>query len=137
MFYFPSSWDGRKGLPGGGDVKNKRWRAAVISFILLLLLSACTAQSADEAVAPEPGDLQLDHLQEAAIWYNRYHELAPDDLLGLKRLAEVCTALEDPSTGLRAGAGVGDESCRQAAERARREPGDKERENRIQEEGRR
>ena len=47
----------------------------------------------------------------------------PDDLLGLKRLAEVCTALEDPSTGpfgeaqdrLRAGAGVEDESCREAA----------------------
>jgi len=43
----------------------------------------------------------------------------------LKRLAEVCTALEDPSTGpfgkaqdrLRAGAGVDDESCREATER--------------------
>jgi len=80
---------------------------------------------------------RLANLQEAAAWYNRYHALSPDDLLGLKKLAEVCTALEDPSTGLRAGAGVGDGSCRQAAERARREPGDKERENRIQEEGRR
>ena len=37
----------------------------------------------------------------------------------LKRLAEVCTALEDPSTGLRAGAGAGveDESCRETAGR--------------------
>ncbi|MFH1929669.1 MAG: hypothetical protein ABIK79_16080 [Chloroflexota bacterium] len=32
----------------------------------------------------------------------------------LKRLTEVCAALEDPSTGLRAGAGVEDENCRLA-----------------------
>jgi len=64
-------------------------------------------------------------LQEAAYYYTRYHALAPDDLLGIKKLAEVCTALEDPSTGpfgeaqdrLRTGAGVEDESCRQATER--------------------
>lgn len=44
-------------------------------------------------------------------YYNRYHALAPDDLLGpstgsgqsLKKLAEVCTVLE--------GAGVEDENC--------------------------
>ena len=48
-------------------------------------------------------------MQQAAYYYNRYHALAPDDLLGLKRLAEVCTALEE--------AGVEDEGCREAAER--------------------
>jgi len=49
---------------------------------------------------------QLANLQQAAYYYNRYHELAPDDLLSLKRLAEVCTALEQ--------AGVEDEGCCQA-----------------------
>jgi len=46
-------------------------------------------------------------LQQAAVWYNRYYALAPDDLLGLKKLTEVCTTLEE--------AGVEDESCREAA----------------------
>ena len=50
-------------------------------------------------------------LEEAAGWYGKYHEMAPDDLLGLKRLAEVCTALEE--------AGVEDASCREAAARVR------------------
>ncbi len=40
-------------------------------------------------------------LSEAARWYAQYHSLAPDDLLGLERLVEVCTMgkadVEDPS----------------------------------------
>ena len=48
-----------------------------------------------------------ERLEEAARWYEQYHALAPDDLLGLKRLAEVCAALEQ--------AGVEDESCGEAA----------------------
>ena len=64
-------------------------------------------------------------LWRAAYNYARYHALAlrqvypersrrtqdkpPDDLLGLKRLVEVCTALEQ--------AGVEDESCQEATER--------------------
>lgn len=44
-------------------------------------------------------------LSEAARWYAQYHSLAPDDLLGLKRLVEVCTTLEE--------AGVEDPSCRE------------------------
>jgi len=47
--------------------------------------------------------------EEAAEWYARYYEVAPDDLLGLKRLAEICTALEE--------AGIEEEGCRKAAER--------------------
>jgi len=47
-------------------------------------------------------------LSEAARWYAQYHSLAPDDLLGLKRLVEVCTTLGE--------AGVEGQSCRQAAE---------------------
>jgi cytochrome c-type biogenesis protein CcmH/NrfG len=48
-------------------------------------------------------------LQEAIKWYRQVHEMASDDLLGLKRLAEACAAME--------GAGVEDENCHQAAER--------------------
>jgi tetratricopeptide (TPR) repeat protein len=48
-----------------------------------------------------------EQLKDAARWYGQYHALVSDDLLGLKRLAEVCTALEQ--------AGADDESCRQAA----------------------
>jgi len=47
-------------------------------------------------------------LSEAARWYAQYHSLAPDDLLGLERLVEVCTTLGE--------AGVEGQSCRQAAE---------------------
>lgn len=47
-------------------------------------------------------------LSEAARWYAQYHSLVPDDLLGLKRLVEVCTTLGE--------AGVEGQGCRQAAE---------------------
>jgi len=53
------------------------------------------------------------NLQQAATWYSRYHALAPDDLLGLKKLAEVCTALKE--------AGVEDKSCGEATERVIRD----------------
>jgi len=56
-------------------------------------------------------------LQEAAYYYSRYYALAFRDLVGLKRLAEVCAALEE--------AGVEDEGCREAAERAAGGQGDK------------
>lgn len=48
-------------------------------------------------------------LQQAAYWYNQYHALAPDDLLGLKRLVGACTTLEQTA--------VEDENCLAAAER--------------------
>jgi hypothetical protein len=31
---------------------------------------------------------------EAAKWYAKYHQLAPEDLLGLKKLVEICEELE-------------------------------------------
>jgi tetratricopeptide (TPR) repeat protein len=46
-------------------------------------------------------------LSEATYWYAQYAKLVPDDLLGLKSLAEACTELETSS--------YGDESCRKAA----------------------
>lgn len=45
-------------------------------------------------------------LGKAARWYVQYNELAPDDLLGLKRLTDACAALE--------AADVEDENCRRA-----------------------
>jgi tetratricopeptide (TPR) repeat protein len=64
---------------------------------------------AEERGSGGAGEQGVEDPMEAAAWYDRYHEVAPEDLLGLKRLAEVCGALE--------GAGVGDRSCRSAAER--------------------
>jgi len=125
-------------------VRNRcRW-AIITGFILFLLLSACAAPSVAGRPTNQPADLpsanlpladlqtrRLANLRQAAYYYTRYHALVlrqvypeqsrraqdrlPDDLLGLKWLTEVCTALEDPSTGpfgeaqdrLRAGAGVG------------------------------
>ena len=40
------------------------------------------------------GEIGGGHLREAAKWYAKYHELAPDDLLGLKKLVEICEELE-------------------------------------------
>jgi len=108
-------------------VRHRHWNLSLIGWglIFTLLLSACAAPAQPpNHLATQSADLptcRLANLQEAAAWYNRYHALAPDDLLSLKKLAEVCTALEDPSTGLRTGAGVEDESCREAAERVMRE----------------
>jgi len=44
---------------------------------------------------PPPANLQtskLAYLHHAAYNYARHQTLAPDDILGLKRLAEVCNA---------------------------------------------
>ena len=124
-------------------MRRMHWSLSLIGwgFIFTLLLPACTALPAAGRPPDQPADLplanlqtrKLAHLHQAAYNYARYQTLAPDDLLGpsarlrtsLKRLAEVCAALEDPSTGpfgeaqdrLRAGAGVDDESCREATER--------------------
>jgi hypothetical protein len=94
------------------------------ALILVLLLSACappppqpnrltdrpTRQATDDSLTQPVlchSLFDVRSLQEAATWYNQYHTFAPDDLLGLKRLIEVCTALEE--------SGVDDESCRKAA----------------------
>ena len=102
---------------------NRRWASCVAFLTLALLLSARAAPApqltnlppaasltrslADSPPAnlkPETLKLETTYLQQAAYYYARYHALAPDDLLGLKRLVGVCTALE--------GAGVEEESCR-------------------------
>jgi tetratricopeptide (TPR) repeat protein len=54
-----------------------------------------------------PSSRPQGQLKDAARWYGQYYALASDDLLGLKRLAEVCMVLEQ--------VGMEDESCRQAA----------------------
>ena len=146
-------------------MRHRHWNRSLIGwgFIFTLLLPACAAPAQPTSpptaaptiqspTGPPPAGLQLAHLHQAAYNYARHHTLAlrqvypersrrtqdrlPDDLLGLKRLAEVCTALEYPSTGpfgkaqdrLRAGAGVEDPSCREAVERVTGRQGDRGRE---------
>ncbi len=64
------------------------------------------------------GETKRRNLREAAKWYEQYHDLATDALLGLDRLVEVCAALEE--------AGVEDESCHEAAERVAKKQGNEE-----------
>jgi hypothetical protein len=83
-----------------------------VCLVVVAYLSACTTPDQPANVpttpyAPRPAQFAIPELQEAAYFYKGYYALAPGDLLGLKRLAEVCAALED--------AGVEDESCREAA----------------------
>jgi len=54
-------------------------------------------------------ELRMNRLSEAATWYELYHEVVPTDLLGLRRLAKVCSALDKASTE--------DASCHRAANR--------------------
>jgi tetratricopeptide (TPR) repeat protein len=60
-----------------------------------------------EAKSQVPRSVSIEQLKEVVQWYARYYALAPDDLLGLKRLVEACTALEE--------AGVSDGNCWEAA----------------------
>ena len=120
------------------SIRKSKW--GVLAFILL---TACTALTQSPShpttqragISPTPiseagaapnsqlatSDRQsaIGDLRSAAHYYNRYHALASDDLLGLKRLAEVCTALEKlgQGEGETRGQGEGMKSCREAAER--------------------
>jgi len=71
-----------------------------------------------EARLQIPNPKSQEWLEEAAGWYGRYYHMAPDDLMGLRKLAKVCTALEE--------AGVSDPSCQEATEWAMGGQGDKE-----------
>jgi len=107
------------------------WRVvAILTFVIgctPILLSACIVPNQPATLPtaqPPKAEPAIRNLQQATYNYARYHALAlrqaqdrpPDDLLGLKRLAEVCTALEE--------AGVEDENCREAAERVVGRQGD-------------
>ncbi len=60
-----------------------------------------------EARSKTLGAESQSYLMEAASWYDRYHEMAPGDFLGLKQLVAVCAALEE--------AGTEDQNCHKAA----------------------
>jgi tetratricopeptide (TPR) repeat protein len=62
---------------------------------------------AEEGGRQGEGEEREWYLSGAARWYGQYHEMAPDDLLGLERLVETCAALEKT--------GGKNESCRDAA----------------------
>ena len=49
---------------------------------------------AEERGRQGEGETRKASLEAAAGWYERYYELAPDDLLGLKKLTEMCAVLE-------------------------------------------
>jgi hypothetical protein len=91
-----------------------RWLSGLAAcLVVVACLSACTAPDRSANVlttqyAPRRAQFAIPELQRAAYFYKSYYALAPGDLVGLKRLAEVCATLED--------AGVEDESCQEAAE---------------------
>jgi len=60
-----------------------------------------------EVKSQVPNARPEEQLEEAARGYGQYHEMAPDDLLGLKRLGEVCAALGE--------AGAEGGNCQKAA----------------------
>lgn len=60
-----------------------------------------------EAQANEQTDSH--RLREAATWYGDYHEKMPGDILGLQKLAETCTSLEQR--------GIREPGCQRAAQR--------------------
>lgn len=93
-------------------------------LVLTLLLSTCTApgqpvRDMTNPPAPRRSPFAIQDLQQAADNYNRYYTLVPDDLLGLKHLADVCAALEE------VGVGIEDGSCQEAAKRVTGGQGDK------------
>jgi tetratricopeptide (TPR) repeat protein len=100
--------------------------AGEVTALYRICLSACN-------IADRPNDQPTDDpitqpvrrgspcaigdLQEAAYYYRAGYALAPGDLLGLRRLAEVCAVLEE--------AGAEDASCREVAERVAAGQGDR------------
>jgi tetratricopeptide (TPR) repeat protein len=106
-----------------GMVAEERGRGASAALPSTMLGTGGMNSGQGSEGAGEQGGGGAGDLGEAAAWYSRYHEMAPEDLLGLKRLAEVCGALEE--------AGVEDGSCRATAERV----GMADKETKGQEEG--
>jgi hypothetical protein len=92
-------------------IRRWRWALTVSALSLaILLVTAAPALITDLPFADsQTRPLTIRDLQQAAYYYNRYHQLAPNDPLGLKQLTEVCTALQE--------IGVEDENCLSAAER--------------------
>ena len=112
----------------------REWPGLAVFLVAAACLPACAALSQparlpDSTSASPSTNAPVTHpsylgspsavhdLQEAAYYYSRYCALAFRDLVSLKRLADVCAALEE--------AGVEDETCREAAERAAGGQGDK------------
>ena len=99
----------RRGDLARAETAYQQVLAAEPEYAQAYLRLGTIAEAQSQAMTPRPQE----RLEEAARRYKRYHELAPDDLLGLKRLAEVCTALEEEGE-------VEDPSCREVAERVSR-----------------
>jgi tetratricopeptide (TPR) repeat protein len=63
--------------------------AAHPEYAQAVLRLGMVAEARFQTLDPKPQD----QLETAASWYGQYHDIAPDDLLGLKRLVDTCTAL--------------------------------------------
>jgi hypothetical protein len=124
-----------KNLVTSWNLKVHRGRVYILSALILAMLLSATAASAsmsnrrtsrldnrssglttDLSVTvsmPQPASASrylpsaIRNLRYAARCYNDYQAIIPDDLLGLRRLAEVCTTVEE--------LGLEDESCQEAA----------------------
>jgi tetratricopeptide (TPR) repeat protein len=93
----------RQGDLGRAEVAYRRVLAVDPEYTQAYLRLGMVAEEKSQISNPKSQEL----VREAAKWYEQYYRMVPDDLLGLKYLAEVCTALEE--------AREEDESCRQAA----------------------
>lgn len=72
-------------------------------YVQVYLRLGMVAEARSQISSPRPET----QLETAARWYAQYEEIVPGDLFGLKRLAQVCTMLEE--------ARVENENCRDAA----------------------
>jgi tetratricopeptide (TPR) repeat protein len=92
LFYLAELYQ-RRGELDRAEVAYKQVLAVDPDYAQAYLRLGMVSESANQRVS-ESRDSQ--RLVEAADWYGQYYEMAPDDLLGLKRLTEVYEALGRP-----------------------------------------
>jgi tetratricopeptide (TPR) repeat protein len=93
----------RRGDLGQAQAAYQQVLAADPEYAQAVLRLGMVAEARSQASIPGP-EAQL---EEAARRYGQYREMAPGDLIGLRRLGEVCAAL--------GGAGAEGQSCQKAA----------------------
>jgi tetratricopeptide (TPR) repeat protein len=77
----------------------------VQAYLRLGMVTEAQSRISDLA-SQDPSPRSHERLAAAAEWYAQYHTMVPDGLLGLERLAEVCTVLEE--------VGARDAGCQEA-----------------------
>jgi len=84
----------RRGDLGQAQAEYLRVLAADPEYAQAVLRLGMVAEAKSQILTPR----SREQLEEAARRYGQYHKMAPDDLLGLKRLGEVCAALGEVGT---------------------------------------